>query len=373
MAADAGHCGGGAGRHLLQLPRCRRRPSRRSPTRCSPSRTTPGGRSSGSRCLRACSLCWAACSSPNRRAGSSAAASAEQALAALLRSRIAASRPNSNCTRWRRPHSPPRQARNWRTRLRDSLLQRKYVIPFLLACVILFCNTATGINSIIGYNTGILLQSGLSDLQAHWGYVLFTLVNFLMTMVGMVLVDRKGRKFLLILGTSGIIVSMVAVGMLFLTHRAAQPGQPLAVQALVTPDQELTLRFDRGRGRATARRCRHPQAADRQRPRLAGHHLLLRRFHRRHQLCPLRRSRRRAHSHHARRAAFPANKVEAFFKNPFANLDAARTAPLQDRKAAHRAGAQRAAWLAGGHRPLCLHGLLCRGPGRLRAGWRSPN
>ena len=34
-------------------------------------------------------------------------------------------------------------------------------IPFLLACVILSCNTATGINSIIGYNTGILLQSGL--------------------------------------------------------------------------------------------------------------------------------------------------------------------------------------------------------------------
>ena len=99
--------------------------------------------------------------------------------------------------------------------MRESLLRRKYVIPFLLACVILSCNTATGINSIIGYNTGILLQSGLSDLQAHWGYVVFTLVNFLMTMVGMMLVDRKGRRFLLILGTSGIIVSMVTVGACF--------------------------------------------------------------------------------------------------------------------------------------------------------------
>src|SRR5580658_6321959 len=43
--------------------------------------------------------------------------------------------------------------------MKDSLLRRKYVLPFLLACVILFCNTATGINSIIGYNTDILLQS----------------------------------------------------------------------------------------------------------------------------------------------------------------------------------------------------------------------
>jgi MFS transporter, SP family, solute carrier family 2 (myo-inositol transporter), member 13 len=77
-------------------------------------------------------------------------------------------------------------------RVRDSLLRRKYVIPFLLACVILACNTATGINSIIGYNTGILLQSGLSDLASHWGYVIFTVVNFLATTIGMTLVDRKG-------------------------------------------------------------------------------------------------------------------------------------------------------------------------------------
>jgi hypothetical protein len=87
--------------------------------------------------------------------------------------------------------------------VRESLLRRKYVIPFVLACVILACNQATGINSIIGYNTNILLQSGLSDLQAHWGYVLFTVVNFLMTIGGVMLVDRKGRKFLLVGGQRG--------------------------------------------------------------------------------------------------------------------------------------------------------------------------
>jgi len=76
-------------------------------------------------------------------------------------------------------------------------LHRKYVIPFVLACVILACNQATGINSIIGYNANILWQSGLSDVQAHWGYVLFTIVNFVMTIGGVMLVDRKGRKFLL--------------------------------------------------------------------------------------------------------------------------------------------------------------------------------
>ncbi|MGA9504286.1 MAG: MFS transporter, partial [Terriglobales bacterium] len=100
-------------------------------------------------------------------------------------------------------------------RVKESLLRRRYVIPFVLACVILACNQATGVNSIIGYNTNILLQSGLSDVHAHWGYVIFTIVNFLMTIGGVLLVDRKGRKFLLSVGSAGIIVSLVCTGLLF--------------------------------------------------------------------------------------------------------------------------------------------------------------
>jgi len=101
------------------------------------------------------------------------------------------------------------------SRGRESLLRRKYVVPFVLACVILACNQATGVNSIIGYNTTILIQAGLSDVQAHWGYVVLTLFNFLPTIAGIMLVDRKGRKFLLSVGTAGIIISLLAVGFVF--------------------------------------------------------------------------------------------------------------------------------------------------------------
>jgi MFS family permease len=126
----------------------------------------------------------------------------------------------------------------------DSLLQRKYLIPFLLACVILACNTATGVNSMIGYNVSILMQSGLSDLSAHWGYVIFTAMNFTMTAVGMTLVDRKGRKFLFILGTSGIIVALVTVGTLFLRTEKVSVDARDVVQQMVGPGQNLTLHFD---------------------------------------------------------------------------------------------------------------------------------
>ncbi len=117
---------------------------------------------------------------------------------------------------------------------RESLLHRKYVQPFVLACVILACNQTTGINSIIGYNATILIQAGLSDAQAHLGYVILTMVNFLMTMVGIALVDRKGRKFLLSVGSAGVIVSLIGIGTVF--WKTEQRGEDVrdAIQKMVS-------------------------------------------------------------------------------------------------------------------------------------------
>jgi len=203
--------------------------------------------------------------------------------------------------------------------LKDSLLRRKYVFPFLLACVILFCNTATGINSIIGFNTDILLQSGLSDLWAHWGYVVFTFMNFLMTLVGMTLVDRKGRKFLFILGTSGIIVSLLSVGTLFLRTEKDRHDVRGAIQALVAPDQTLQLRYDADEAKRLL-----PGSADRLSLAViysyggfSG------------TTTPLRSGGADETSLHIdRQGSVPSSKVEAFFRNPFVDLDAARKAPL---------------------------------------------
>ena len=129
-------------------------------------------------------------------------------------------------------------------KIKESLLHRKYVIPFLLACIILACNQLTGINSIIGYNATILIQAGLSDLHAHFANALFTLINFLVTIGGVMLVDRKGRKFLLSLGSAGIIVSLFGAGILFHQTEKLRVDVKDAVQAMVTTNQTLTLAFD---------------------------------------------------------------------------------------------------------------------------------
>jgi MFS family permease len=213
-------------------------------------------------------------------------------------------------------------------KIKESLLRRKYVIPFVLACVILACNQATGINSIIGYNTNILLQSGLSDVQAHWGYVLFTVVNFLMTIVGVLLVDRKGRKFLLSVGTAGIILSLVSTGLLFRKTERLRADSRGAVQAMVTADQKITLTYNQklaevllGASGDGAQQIGHRPTS-----------LIVI-----YSYGDFRAATQAARSDDAaatpiqitREGSVPANKVVAFFSNPFGNLDAARQAPLR--------------------------------------------
>jgi MFS transporter, SP family, solute carrier family 2 (myo-inositol transporter), member 13 len=210
--------------------------------------------------------------------------------------------------------------------VKESLLRRKYVIPFLLACVILFCNTATGINSIIGYNTNILIGSGLSDLQAHWGYVIFTAVNFLVTIVGLTLVDRKGRKFLLTLGTAGIIVSLL--GTTFLFHRTEKLALDCkeSLSSMIAPEQTLSLQFDS----AEARKLLEQQgeagrSIDSGRAALT----VIYSYGDFTAATNVARSDEKTSIRITRESCVPANRLEAFCKNPFANLDAARTAPLK--------------------------------------------
>jgi MFS transporter, SP family, solute carrier family 2 (myo-inositol transporter), member 13 len=252
----------------------------------------------------------------------------ESALAALLRSR-ATEQARLELEDMERNREAETAGARGRQR-GEGLWKPKYVIPFLLACGILALNQTTGINSIIGYNTSILIESGLTDLEAHWGYILFTLVNALATVIGVLLVDRKGRKFLLSVGTAGVVISMVLTATLFGRTEKKRIDAPHLIQAMVngqtslqlsfTPEQEqrwvaeggpsdlrgqpaaLTIIYSYGDFSASTPvvRSNQPQAS----------------------VVDLNRSR-----------CVPANRVLAFFSNPFGNLSRAQTAPLVIRHA----------------------------------------
>jgi MFS family permease len=214
------------------------------------------------------------------------------------------------------------------TKAKDSLLRRKYVIPFILACIILACNQATGINSIIGYNTTILLQSGLSDVQAHWGYLILTTVNFLMTMVAVMLVDRKGRKFLLSVGSGGIIVTLLVVGAIFHRTEKLRVDCRDAVQAMATTDQAATIHYNpETAGKLLATVGEAGQALQRAPSTLI---VIYSYGDFRAATSAVRSDDTTAKPIEINRGScVPPNGVVAFFSNPFADLAAARTAPLK--------------------------------------------
>lgn len=125
----------------------------------------------------------------------------------------------------------------------DALLSRRYLMPFLLACLVLACTQATGINSILAYVVNILNQAGLPGAVANQADVAIKLLNAMMTVVAVLLVDRKGRKFLLMLGSGGILASLLVAGALFHSAESGRQDLAPAVQARVQGDA-LTLAFD---------------------------------------------------------------------------------------------------------------------------------
>lgn len=124
-----------------------------------------------------------------------------------------------------------------------SLLQRKYVVPFVLACIVLACNQATGIGSILAYAAKILQGAGLSEKQATFDLQVITGINCAVTVVGALLVDRWGRKILLSIGTGGIIVCMACAGLLFYSFESRRVDVLDAVRAgLSTDGRSLSVR-----------------------------------------------------------------------------------------------------------------------------------
>ncbi|MGW8316768.1 MAG: sugar porter family MFS transporter [Bacteroidales bacterium] len=78
----------------------------------------------------------------------------------------------------------------------------------------------TGIDAIIYYGPRIMEQAGFEIGEALGGQVIIGIVNVLFTLFAIWKIDTIGRKPLLMAGTSGMLVSLIAIGVLFGIHRA---------------------------------------------------------------------------------------------------------------------------------------------------------
>ena len=90
-----------------------------------------------------------------------------------------------------------------------------------LAFMIAFFNQLSGINFILYYAPEILEKAGLATKESLFNSIAIGSTNLIFTFVGLYLIDRLGRKTLLIIGSIGYIISLSLVSYAFYAHTGA--------------------------------------------------------------------------------------------------------------------------------------------------------
>jgi MFS transporter, SP family, arabinose:H+ symporter len=97
----------------------------------------------------------------------------------------------------------------------ENLFQWKYRRPIFLAVAIAIFNQLTGINAITYYLNDIFVAAGFSKMSSNLQAVAVGSMNLLATLLGISLIDRLGRKTLLLIGSIGTAISLTGVAAIF--------------------------------------------------------------------------------------------------------------------------------------------------------------
>lgn len=111
----------------------------------------------------------------------------------------------------------------------ESLFQWKYRLPIFLAVSVAMFNQLSGINAILYYLNDIFARAGFSKVSGDLQAVIIGGTNLVFTMIAMSIIDRVGRKTLLLIGSVGCSACLAGVAYLFF----AQTHQGLLVWLLV--------------------------------------------------------------------------------------------------------------------------------------------
>ncbi|MFT4203174.1 MAG: sugar porter family MFS transporter [Chitinophagaceae bacterium] len=111
----------------------------------------------------------------------------------------------------------------------SAFFSKKYVKPVLMAVAIAMFNQLSGINAIIYFAPRVFRLAGLGEGAAFLQSAGVGLVNLVATMAGVGLIDRVGRKRLMLAGSLGYVVSLGAVAAAFHFHHLGGMTVPILV------------------------------------------------------------------------------------------------------------------------------------------------
>jgi len=100
----------------------------------------------------------------------------------------------------------------------EPVFRWKYRFPLFLAISIGAFNQLEGINAILYYLPNIFASAGFSQISGDQQAIAIGFTNLIFTMVGMSVIDKLGRKTLLLIGAAGTASCLAAVALLFARH-----------------------------------------------------------------------------------------------------------------------------------------------------------
>jgi len=99
----------------------------------------------------------------------------------------------------------------------ETIFSKKYQFPMLLAFLLAFFNQLSGINFVLYYAPRIFEMAGLGASTALLSSTGVGLINLIFTLFGVYLIDRSGRRQLMIYGSIGYILTLGALAWAFMT------------------------------------------------------------------------------------------------------------------------------------------------------------
>lgn len=99
--------------------------------------------------------------------------------------------------------------------VKENIFTKKYRTPVLLAFMLAFFNQLSGINFILYYAPQILETAGLATQESLASSISIGGVNLIFTLLGLSLIDKMGRKTLMLIGSIGYIIGLAGVAYSF--------------------------------------------------------------------------------------------------------------------------------------------------------------
>lgn len=101
----------------------------------------------------------------------------------------------------------------------EPLFSSKYRFPIFLAVTVGFFNQLSGINAILYYLNDIFAFAGFSKVSGDLQAVVVGFTNLIFTVIAMSVIDKVGRKKLLLIGAVGTAACLAGVAAIFSTQR----------------------------------------------------------------------------------------------------------------------------------------------------------